>query len=968
MRRGLISAWVKLAVVPEAANLHRHVIPWDRPLLQQAVAFLAGDWDGAGPLDLSRLLVVVPTRQSGRRLREALAVLAGACGQSVWPPQVLLPDELLQPAMPGNALASRLESLLAWVEVLREVDLEAFRDVFPIDPPARSFTWARQLGAQFMRVQATLADAGLRFADVTARAGSAFVEEARWTQLAALEGLFDGALARRGLGDVQAARIASAAGPALQPGIARIVVFGTPDPLPLAMRVLAAHACIVPVDVVVAGPPGEEAEALFDAWGRPRTEAWIRRGPSWPDSEQHVYLCADPATQAERLVALARQYGEPAGVLGIGVADPDVLPSLQQALLRSEIGAFDPEGTPRQRGALFALLAALADFARDPAFDAVSTLSRCPDVLVWLQAELGPEFSPAGFLAALDRMRAGHLPPTLDEARRHAGLEDRGSGPPMLSRGLERIAGLRAVLLSDRFPGGPVAALARLFAFRSFDLALAADRARADDAVAWRELRDTVARAANQFPHVDDDEWWEISLGLFGETRRFEDKPAGAVELLGWLELLWEDAPHLVVAGFNDGCVPEAVVGDAFLPEALREEIGLRTNAARLARDAYLLAAVAASRDKSGRLDLLVGKVSSAGEPLRPSRLLLLCDDAVLPARVRFLFSPAASPRAGLPWQRAWTLHPPRLEPAVDHLTVTAFRDYLACPFRFYLQHALRMEAVDPAKAELDARDFGNLCHAALQSLGEEPGLRDCADEAVLRDFLLAELSRAARARYGDLLTLPVVVQLESARQRIRQAAAVQARERADGWVIARVEWKFPASPALTFRGLAVSGKIDRLDQNERTGSVRVLDYKTSDRAARPQDAHCRRPRRDGSDARRPAWTRFLSDGAEWVWTDLQLPLYRQAVAAEFGEKVAFGYFNLPKAAGETAIALWDDYSGPTHAAALRCAEGVAAAVVAGRFWPPAERPAREDGDWPGLFHEGAAASIDPAWAGEAAP
>ena len=965
LHRGRISVCLNPPVVPDAANVRRHFVPWDRPLLPQAVAFLAGDWDGSGPLDLSHLLVIVPTRQSGRRLREALAVLAGARGRGVWPPHVSLPDDLLHPAAAGSLVASQLESLLAWVEVLRSIELESFRAVFPVDPPSRNFAWAHQLGAQLMRVQGTLAEAGLRFGDVVARAGAAFPEEERWTQLGALELRYDEALARRGLGDAQAAKIAVASNPVLLPGIARIVLIGTPDPLPLAVAALAGCARTLPVDVVVACPPGGDAEALFDEWGRPRTDEWIRRAVDWPDFHERVRLCADPSVQAEHLVALARHYAEPAGVLGIGMADPDVLPSLEHGLARAGIAAFDPEGVPRQRGALFALLAALADFAREPSFDAVSALARCPDVLAWLQAELGGEFSPAGFLAALDRLRTEHLPHSMDEACRHAGVPGPGgvrTDRALLAGGLQRIAELHAVLVLGAFSAGPVAALARLFAARVFDLSQAADRARADDAEAWRELRGTIARAAQRFPDVGDGEWWEISLGLFGETRRFDEKQAGAVELLGWLELLWEDAPHLVIAGFNDGCVPEAVIGDAFLPEALREKLGLKTNAARLARDAYLLAALAASREKAGRLDLLVGKVSPAGDPLRPSRLLLLCDDVTLPERVQFLFRTAGSPRASLPWSRAWTLRPRVRKPAVDHLNVTAFRDYLACPFRFYLKHALRIDSVDTQKAELDARDFGNLCHAALQSLGEEPGLRDCADAAVLRDFLLAELARAARARYGDRLTLPVLVQLESARQRLSQAAAIQARERAAGWVIARVEWKFPAAPALAFAGLSVSGKIDRVDRNERTGAVRVLDYKTSDRAVAPRDAHCRRPRRDGSDAGRPTWSRFMSGDVEWVWTDLQLPLYVQAVAAEFGNDVACGYFNLPKATGETAVALWDDGFLATRAPALRCAEGVAAAVVAGCFWPPEERPARDDDDWPGLFHEGTAASIAPDW------
>ena len=53
-------------------------------MLPQAAAWLAGDWRSDGPLDLSGLLVVVPTRQSGRRLREALAGHAAARGQAVF--------------------------------------------------------------------------------------------------------------------------------------------------------------------------------------------------------------------------------------------------------------------------------------------------------------------------------------------------------------------------------------------------------------------------------------------------------------------------------------------------------------------------------------------------------------------------------------------------------------------------------------------------------------------------------------------------------------------------------------------------------------------------------------------------------------------------------------------------------------------------------------------------------------------
>ena len=51
----------------------RHCLSWERPLLAQAVEWLAAGWGGEAPLDLANRLVVVPTRQAGRRLREALA-------------------------------------------------------------------------------------------------------------------------------------------------------------------------------------------------------------------------------------------------------------------------------------------------------------------------------------------------------------------------------------------------------------------------------------------------------------------------------------------------------------------------------------------------------------------------------------------------------------------------------------------------------------------------------------------------------------------------------------------------------------------------------------------------------------------------------------------------------------------------------------------------------------------------------
>ena len=125
--------------------------------------------------------------------------------------------------------------------------------------------------------------------------------------------------------------------------------------------------------------------------------------------------------------------------------------------------------------------------------------------------------------------------------------------------------------------------------------------------------------------------------------------------------------------------MPEAVVGDAFLPESLREQLGLKTNPARLARDAYLLHTLAAARSRNGRLELLLAKTSAAGDPLRPSRLLLRCHDAELPERVAWLFRELPATQPNVPWRRAWKLAPRRVAPPA-RVAVTGLRAWLTVP------------------------------------------------------------------------------------------------------------------------------------------------------------------------------------------------------------------------------------------------------------------------------------------------
>jgi ATP-dependent helicase/nuclease subunit B len=903
-------------------------------------------WDGIAPLDLSDRLVVVPTRQSGRRLREALAIAAEVKGQAVFAPLVIVPEELPALVTELPETASRDQALVAWIRVLLQSSPRDYRTVFPVDPPRRDEAWARRLAQRFCRVQAELASGGLRMAD--GLGDEDMPESVRWQELAALEQAFDAVLAEQQVCAPVAAYRKGLQAVRVPAEIRRVVMAGCPDPNAVAVQCLASLVSQVSVEILAYGPDGETR--AFDPWGRPRVDYWSHRDLALPAFEEQVQLGADPAQQAKLVAARAMADPRPEEWLALAVVDPEITAPLTRELEDRGQAVFHPEGDSWQRGSLYGLLQALATLVVSSDCRAIGNLLRCPAVLAALADEIGEGFSGDNLLQHWDRVREKHLDQKLPQALAHAGTF------PILQQALAIVTGWVETLQRGEFEEVALTLPAAIMGERK----IASDGPVADAARRWVEVVARVSRAVGLKPDLSHPERWQLALDGFGEGARFGSRPAGAIEIGGWLEVLWTDAPRLVIAGANDGRLPEAVSGDAFLPEALREQLGLKSNAQRLAADAYLMAAAVASRPEADDVLILVGKTAASGEPLRPSRILMAGDDEILPARVKHLFQPLSTAVDNLPWRRAWKLRPRRVK-MKSSISVTGLRDWLECPFRFYLKRGLKMQEIALPKTELDAMDFGTLMHAVLEEMGQDPVLRDTKDEAALRDGMLSVFESRIRRDYGEAPSLPLLIQFESARQRLRRAATIEIAEREAGWKTERVEWSFevPLGP------LTITGKIDRIDRHE-DGRVRVIDYKTSDKAAEPLAKHLGSVRDE--DEGRPDWLRVNYLGKDKRWIDLQLPLYRLALAEEFGSDLTCAYFNLPKAVGETGISQWPDDAGDLQAAAEACAAGVAEAIGTEDFWPPVERISRFDESWAKVFHHGITDSVDESWIQQEGP
>ena len=439
-------------------------------------------------------------------------------------------------------------------------------------------------------------------------------------------------------------------------------------------------------------------------------------------------------------------------------------------------------------------------------------------------------------------------------------------------------------------------------------------------------------------------EWREALVrDRVARSRVFHPAPGDAVEISGWLEAPWTDAPVLCVAGCREGALPAGTTEDAFLPDSLRTKLGLTDNASRYARDAYLLSCLL-RRYGPSKLRLGYSRFRSGGEPNRPSRLLLGCPDEDLPARVEKLFQPSPARRQANELFPPWKL---RLEPParVESIRVTGFKHYLACPLRFYLGQVRGLQPFDPEAREIGAADYGTLLHRVVENLHKR-GPAGSTSEKEISAFFEEELDRVAAQRFGRHPSPVVRVQIESMRQRLRHLAVLQAAQRRAGWTIVESEYAVKKNAGFTIGPLSLGGTMDRVETHQEEG-LRILDYKTFASAKTPEETHFGRARAD-DDFPETAITRTNKAGraVEKAWTDLQLPLYRHLAAKIWPEhsceNIQVGYILLPGDPDDTQIALLSlDQS--AQESAMRCAAAVADRVARGVFWPPAADPDYDD-------------------------
>ena len=887
----------------------RIFLGYGSPFLPNLVSHLLQDRDS-----LAESLVVVPTGQSGRLLRETLAAEAGA----LLAPIVTTPGALLH--IDDPSVAPPWLEKLAWIETLESVDPSDWKNypgLFPISPATAdgSTDWALSLAAELVALRTNLQDRLHNLFSVS-RYLSSTPEAARWEDLAKLETLVEGRLDGWGF----KSRTARLRDGFRLPGNHRKIILAGIAEMP---------GCLVDAlemfhgDVTAVIPAPESEAANFSGIGLP-LDCWATR-----ELPRHakVDIKSDPATQAAAALQAVSSTGATSSEVAVGSADEHVGTVLARVFSESGWTAFHP-ASAQPLTTLARWLGAWKNWLLKPSSRHLAALLSLPESSALISGDR------AGKLSTLNKLRDKH--PTIEPPEIAYRLEgSEGAAKIALLAAVESLSKRREDFLSAPFPEAMAGHLREL---RADDESSAGMISRIDDFLSAAEP--ILGKTSRN--HI----FWLQTLLTELPSPAAQPPPDRVIDIQGWLELLFEPGEHLVVCGMNETFVPSRSGGEPWLSENTRRMLGLSTDSDRHARDAYLLHAMLMMREKSGSIHLICGKNGAGGEPYLPSRLLLQVPRSELSETVQNLFREIEPPESDLIWTRGFEWIPPHID-LPEHLGVTSLRDYLSCPFRFYLKHFVRMSEPAPERREMDARDFGNITHLVLENWGKDPDAKKLTDPAKLSSYLESALDSLIFREFGAKPTMAIRIQAHAIRQRLEWFAAIQAEVAGDGWELIDTEMEF----AITTGTLPIKGKIDRIDRHRETGQIRVIDYKTGDVKKGVDGEHRRKISSTTkipqhlAEGTPPVHTGFDAKGkaAEYIWQNLQLPLYAIAARTDTSGIPVPCYINLGKTAENVKFSTWDAFAESDLESAQSCADWIASEVVKRKFWPPAEKVAFDD-------------------------
>jgi len=975
-----------------------HFLGWDRPAIE-LVADKLELLNKKAPEIFRRAIVVVPTSESGRRLREYLAERAG---KPILLPKITLAGQIIP--VRGENILSETELLTVWLQLLSTMNhdqLNLYAPLIPYRPEVHVEKWAVGVAHKLIALRDRLEQEDITYDSVTGQLTRMEIDligrldslpenenyNSRRSALAAQRTVLQNEQKRwQTLGRIyrEADRLAKHLYPskilpadarkeiikaAEWPGQSRLIILAcVPELSTQSQRYLSGLHGLNGGEVQVWVHAPEEERAHFDAYGRPIEDVWSRREIHIPDAFIYtdgnpenvdnelssIHLVNDAEAMAEEALRLAAGRTSRDVVLAVGDAD------FSPALLNSFSSAGWQLNLPEGRSAMSADLGRLANQLADacearlnqPLWsektgEVTNNGTQGLDAFVTLLGNTALQQAWADDVEALvglqqhvENIRMLLLPgsetallqmleqlPTVDDGYKSIDkLQAQQSGA--YYHYAAKVSKL-ITALNDEHQAKKLEQLAK-----ALEKKYAHGAGKALAGAVAKQMQEC-AKQGNKLPTRLS------TMELL--RRRVEEKAGGPAlversvavgDILGWRELTYTREKQVILAAMHDGCIPEPVPEDDFLPESLCRELNIRHEKFRIARDSYLLTSLIKSRGKDGRVDFLLARQKEDGSVLAPSSLLMRCGEE-LPRRARTLFAESKTPKtlptaARCPLRRttggAELITPGVLE-SIDLIaggkqnpysawirdrdgtarlktfSPSSLATFLQCPLTFWIKNLLDIDlgnTYKENKGELESSEYGTIMHAVLDALvalfPTEKALQQACpsaleDDAAGAEYMLQKGREIALNEWQsvynsttsrDRQALALEVQLQAIERSLQAFVVQHLRDLKDGW--RNVAREYTLKPRLEYaegQFADFSMNADRIDYNEKIRRWRIIDYKTSGREKKPHKVHF-----DELDkAEDSLYCRFMNvQGYEfgtvcfgnklYRWSDVQLPLY----------------------------------------------------------------------------------------------
>lgn len=926
--------------------LTQKYLNWNEALIPQVKQCLLSEIAKEAHLvDLSHLLIIIPTAKSGRHLLEALSTDPTTINKGFLSPKIVTPIQFLELELDEEKKATDGQCVFTWIEVLGRAKKYSTNAVFPNTYPFNDnakLTNARR----FHKLRKEIGSEGHDFTSVATTCIKQGIEVERWKQLAELEKSYYALLSQKNLLDPIELNIQTAEEYQLHSSISKIIIVATPDPKPLPLKTLQSLESTTPIEVWINGP---EKEGLFDSWGIPAQKVWEKRSLDFTQWHHEIIRINNALEIPEKLKENVENA--PVESIQIGLLDPNLTSPVSNYFSLASIPYYNPEGISLSQSALGKLIISLIRIQEAQNINEFKQLLLNPYFFQYTQSNLPIE----SLINDIDKLFSKHLTYSLKELKKQAEYSQNQNLVKVLdcletflypsskeNHESENFAQWLSKSLNTLIEGHDLIENDSHYKNISDCLNNALDEAIASESLFLKQSLSS--RKA-------------ILLDILEKHKLYKEREKNAHDLFGWLELLWHDAPHSLICGFNESAVPRSNPVDSFLTENLRKKLGMKTNEGLYANDLYLFEAICQRRQRKekGKVTLFVPEMDGEFNPVMPSRMLFqIPEDHLVQMTKRILLSKAEK-QVSQNHQPAWTFNKAPVCPLPKSFSVTQLKDYLKCPFRFYLKHILKIKIKNYDDREMSPSTFGSLFHKVVAQLKGEK-LSGSMDEAKFTQDLQEKAERAIHRDFGYNLSFALQIQKENLNDRLSAFARSQIQSLLPNQTVEIIDTE--KSFFLTIDAFKITGTIDRIDLIN--GQKRIIDYKTSSTPKTPKSEHLHSANTKKEPKHLPEETYYDLEDKNYYWSDLQLPLYCSSeMVDENAELPELYYYNIPKSAEKTELALWDDFSREDLHAAKESASAILNCIKQGKFWPPNEQIDPRMDEFAELFPDGIKKAVD---------